>query len=281
MKLLKSKAFIICLVTAIILTLIPTLIGAFGGMDLLRSFAGTVAKPFTYVGSKIAEAANGFVDVFTKYDELKEENAQLREELEAYKDKEYNEQLLKEQNGWLKDYINFHSQHPDLKITDAKIISRESGNYGTVLVLNKGTAHKIQKNMPVITADGLIGYVSEVSLDWCKVTTITEAKNSVGVYSERKGTQGVLSGSVELREQGLCQMTFIDNADGVQLGDRIYTLGGPKSIYPKGLYIGSVSEVRVDEITGEAIAIVKPKINFTQLSDISDVMIIYDKEKNK
>jgi NAD-dependent DNA ligase len=77
MKLLKSKAFIICLVTAIILTLIPTLIGAFGGMDLLRSFAGTVAKPFTYVGSKIAEAANGFVDVFTKYDELKEELKRL------------------------------------------------------------------------------------------------------------------------------------------------------------------------------------------------------------
>ena len=281
MKLFKSKAFIICLVSAIVLTLIPTLIGAFGGMDLLRSFAGTVAKPFTYVGSKIAEAANGFIDVFTKYDELKEENAQLKAELEAYKDKEYNEQILKEQNGWLKDYINFHSSNPTFKITDAKIISRESGNYGTVLTLNKGTIHKIQRNMPVITADGLIGYVSEVSLDWCKVTTVTEAKNSIGVYSERKGTQGVLSGSVELREQGLCEMTFIDNADGVQLGDKIYTLGGQKSIYPSGLYIGSVSEVRIDEITGEAIATVKPKINFTELSEISNVMIICGEVKNK
>ena len=281
MKLFKSKAFIICLVSAIVLTLIPTLIGAFGGMDLLRSFAGTVAKPFTYVGSKIAEAANGFIDVFTKYDELKEENAQLKAELEAYKDKEYNEQLLKEQNAWLKDYINFHSSNPTFKITDAKIISRESGNYGTVLTLNKGTIHKIQRNMPVITADGLIGYVSEVSLDWCKVTTVTEAKNSIGVYSERKGTQGVLSGSVELREQGLCEMTFIDKADGVQLGDKIYTLGGQKSIYPSGLYIGSVSEVRIDEITGEAIATVKPKINFTELSEISNVMIICGEVKNK
>ena len=72
MNFLKSKAFIICLIAAIVLTLIPTLIAAFGGVDLLRSVAGTVAKPFSFAGTKIGEAFNGFIDVFTKYDELKE-----------------------------------------------------------------------------------------------------------------------------------------------------------------------------------------------------------------
>jgi rod shape-determining protein MreC len=281
MKLFKSKAFIICLSVAIILTLIPTMLAAFGGMDLLRSFAGTVAKPFSLAGSKVAEAFNGFVDVFANYDELKEENEELRQELEEYKDKEYEEQLLREQNDWLKGYINFHSSNPSFKLTDAKIVSREAGNYGTVITLNKGTAHSIKKNMPVITADGLLGYVSEVSLDWCKVTTVIEAKNSIGVYSERQGLQGILTGSVELREAGLCKMTFIDSADGIQIGDKIYTSGGSKSIYPADLYIGSVSEIKIDEMTGEAVATVTPEIDFTKLSDISDVMIIcgYSGEK--
>ena len=274
MKFLKSKAFIICLVSAIILTLIPTMVAAFGGMDLLRSFAGTIAKPFSLAGSKVAEAFNGFVDVFADYDNLKKENAKLKEELEAYKEKEYNEQLLKEQNDWLKDYINFHSSNPSFKLTDAKIVSREAGNYGTVITLNKGKAHSIKKNMPVITADGLLGYVSEVAVDWCKVTTVIEAKNSIGVYSERKGTQGILEGSIELREQGLCKMTFIDSADGVQIGDKIFTSGGAKSIYPADLYIGSVSDLKIDPITGEAVATVTPKIDFTNLSQISDVMVI-------
>ena len=281
MKLFKSKAFIICLSVAIILTLIPTMLAAFGGMDLLRSFAGTVAKPFSLAGSKVAEAFNGFVDVFASYDELKEENEELRQELEEYKNKDYEEQLLREQNDWLKGYINFHSSNPSFKLTDAKIVSREAGNYGTVITLNKGTAHSIKKNMPVITADGLLGYVSEVSLDWCKVTTVIEAKNSIGVYSERQGLQGILTGSVELREEGLCKMTFIDSADGIQIGDKIYTSGGSKSIYPADLYIGSVSEIKIDEMTGEAVATVTPEIDFTKLSDISDVMIIcgYSGEK--
>lgn len=274
MNFFKSKAFIICLVSAIILTLIPTMLAAFGGMDLLRSFAGTIAKPFNLAGSKVAEAFNGFIDVFAEYDNLKEENAQLKEELEAYKDKEYDEQLLQEQNNWLKDYINFHSSNPSFKITDAKIVSHEAGNYGTVITLNKGTAHSIKKNMPVITSDGLLGYVSEVAIDWCKVTTIIEAKNSIGVYSERKGTQGILEGGLDLREEGLCKMTFIDGADGIQIGDKIFTLGGTKSIYPPNLYIGSVTEVKIDPITGEAIATVTPKTDFTKLSELSDVMII-------
>lgn len=281
MKFFKSKTFIICLIAAITLTLIPTMIAAFGGVDLLRSFAGTIAKPFSLAGSKVAEAANGFVDVFANYDELKEENEALKEELEAYKEKEYEEDLLREQNDWLKDYINFHSSNPSIKITNAKIVSREAGNYGTVLTLNKGKIHGITTKMTVVTADGILGSVTEVALDWCKVTTVIEAKSSIGVYAERTGAQGILGGSLELREQGLCQMKFLDNTDGVEIGDKIFTLGGEKSIYTSGLYIGTITEVKIDETTGETIAIVTPKIDFTRLSDISDVMIITMEDKKK
>ena len=281
MKFFKSKAFIICLIAAIALTLIPALITAFGGVDLLRSFAGTISKPFSLAGSKVAEAANGFVDVFANYDELKEENEALKEELEAYKEKEYEEELLKDQNDWLKDYINFHNSNPTVNLTDAKIVSREAGNYGTVLTLNKGTIHGIAPKMTVVTADGILGSVTEVALDWCKVTTVIEAKSSIGVYAERTGAQGILGGSLELREQGLCQMTFLDNTDGIEIGDKIFTLGGEKSIYTSGLFIGTITEVKIDETTGETIAIVTPKIDFTNLSDISDVMIITKGDKKK
>lgn len=281
MNFFKSKAFIICMIAAIVLTLIPTLVAAFGGVDLLRSFAGTVAKPFSYAGTKIGEAFNGFIDVFTKYDELKAENEQLKEKLEIYKNKEYNDKLFSEQNDWLKDYINFHSSNPSFKITDAKIVSRESGNYSTVITLNKGSAHGIKKNMPVITADGLLGYVSEIAIDWCKVTTVIEANNSIGVYSERGSIQGVIKGDVSLREEGLCKMTLLNSTDGIQIGDRIYTSGGSTSIYPPNLFIGTVSDVNIDSNTGEVVATVTPENDFTNLSSISNVMIIcgYEKEK--
>ena len=73
MRFFKSKFFILCLVVAILLTLVPTVIAAFGGTDLLRSFLGTVAKPFTMCASGVANAFNGFVDTFTEFEALKAE----------------------------------------------------------------------------------------------------------------------------------------------------------------------------------------------------------------
>ena len=78
MSFFRSRLFVICLVVAIVLALIPTLIAAFGGTDLLRSVAGTVAKPFVAAGTGVANAFNGFVDVFANYDELKAERVAPR-----------------------------------------------------------------------------------------------------------------------------------------------------------------------------------------------------------
>lgn len=274
MKFFKSRFFIICLALAILLTLVPTLIAAFGGTDILRSVMGSVAKPFVAMGSGVANAFNGFVDVFAQYDALKEENLKLREELDALKDKEYNEELLREQNAWLKDYINLHDAHPQFVLTDAAVIARESGNYSTVITLNRGSAHGIKRNMPVLSSDGLLGYVSELGLDWCRVTTVIEASSSIGVYTDRDNLLGVLEGDAELRREGLCRMKYIGTDGNVGIGDKVYTAGGKDSLYPSGLLVGTVSSVDIDGVTGEMMATVSPAVNFSDLGSLRKVMII-------
>ncbi|MBE6593743.1 MAG: rod shape-determining protein MreC [Ruminococcaceae bacterium] len=274
MNFFRSRFFVVCVAIAILLALVPTLIAAFGGTDLLRSVMGTVAKPFTMCGSGIANAFNGFIDVFAQYDELEAENEALRAELEELKQKEYNEELLREQNEWLKDYINLHEINPSLRFTDASVISREAGNYSTIITLNRGSAHGVKKNMPVLTDDGLIGYVSEIGLDWCKVSTIVEPSSSIGVYTDREQQLGVLSGDADLRAKGLCKMTYIDGDGNLGIGDKIYTAGGSDSIYPSGLLIGSVSSVDIDSVTGEMVAQVEPSVDFLDLGSIRNVMIV-------
>lgn len=274
MSFFRSRIFVICLVVAIVLALIPTLIAAFGGTDLLRSVAGTVAKPFVAAGTGVANAFNGFIDVFANYDELQEENESLRAELDELREKEYNEQLLREQNNWLKDYINLHNEHPELLFTDATVIAREAGNYSTVLTLNRGSAHGVKRNMPVLTNKGLIGYVSEIGLDWCRVTTVIEPSSSIGVYTDRDKLLGVLEGDAQLRYDGLCRMKYIGGEGNVGIGDRVYTAGGKDSLYPSGLLIGTVSSVDIDEVTGEMVATVAPSVDFTALDSIVNVMII-------
>ena len=274
MKLFKSRIFIICLIAAILLTLVPTVIAAFGGTDLLRAAFGTVSKPFVMCASGIANAFNGFVNVFTQYDKLKAENEELRELLAEYESKEYNEQLLLEQNSWLRDYLNIHSKETKFTLSDARVIAREASNYSTVLTLNRGSIHGIKKDLPVVTSAGLLGYVSELGLDWCRVITITEATSSVGVYTERGGVLGVVEGDPELRHEGLCKMSYIEGESNIQIGDRVFTSGGKSSFYPSGILIGSISSIDIDEVTGDMVATVTPAVNFNSLGAISEVMII-------
>ena len=272
MKLLKSKLFIICAVIAVVLALTSAMLAALGRTDILGSAVKTVAMPFEWCGNKVAEAFDGFISVFTDYDRLAKENEELREQIESMEKEKADASVLREENEWLKDYLGLHASHPEFKLTSANIISRESGNYATILTLNCGTVHGIKKEMPVITADGVFGYVSEVGLDWCKVVSIIETTSKVGVYTDRSGVIGTVEGSTELREDGMCVMSYSAGSD-IKVGDRVYT-SGTGSIYPGGLLLGTVESIKADETTRTLIANIRPAIDFTDVSNITGVMVI-------
>lgn len=272
MKFAKSKFIIICAIVAAVLVLIPALLAAFGQVDVIRSGLKTVAKPFEWCATKAADAIDGFVAAFTEYDKLKAENESLKQQLQELKDQASDSAAIKSENEWLKEYLELHNSSPQFALTDAHVISREASNYATVLTLNRGTIHGIKRNMPVIAPDGVLGYVSEVGLDWCKVLSIIETSSAVGVYTDRTGVIGTVEGSLELREQGKCLMSYSANAD-IRVGDKVYT-SGTGTIYPSGLLIGSIVSIEADEVTRQLIAVVEPAVDFNALEELTRVMVI-------
>jgi rod shape-determining protein MreC len=272
MKFIKSKLFIVCLCVAVVLVLVPAVLTAFGQVDIVRSGLKTIAKPFEWCGSRMADAVSGFVSVFTEYDRLVEENQQLKDTIESMKNDAADNEVLQKENEWLKDYLEFHSQNPDFVLTDADIISHEAGNFSTVLTLGKGRVHGIKVNMPVITSDGVLGYVGEVGLDWCKVVSIIETSSKVGVYTDRSGVIGTVEGDLNLRAEGKCLMSYAADAD-IKVGDRVYT-SGTGSIYPGGLFIGRIASIEADEATRSLMAVVEPSVDFSALPQLGSVMVI-------
>ena len=272
MKFLKSKLFIACAIVAAILVLVPALLAAFGQVDILKSGLKTIAKPFEWCAAKAADAVDGFISVFTDYDALVEENKQLKATIESMQNDDADIDTLKKENAWLKEYLALRGESPDLVLADAKIISHEAGNYSTVLTLNKGSVHGIKTNMPVITSSGLLGSVSEVGLNWCKVVSIVETSSKVGVYTDRTGVIGTVEGSLELRQQGQCLMSYGSDAD-IKVGDRVYT-SGTGSIYPYGLLIGRIVSIEADETTRRLMAVVQPAVDIMDMSELDGVMVI-------
>lgn len=273
MKFLKSRFFLISLAVALILVMIPTVMGLMGKTDLLRSALGTIAKPFSWCGSKISDAFNGFTAVFTDYDRLVSENEELRAKVKELEQSEHDASVLEGENTWLKQYLNFHSSHPEFLLTDARVIARDAGNFATVLTLNRGTVHGVKNKMPVITESGLFGYVKETGLDWCKVVPLIETASAVGVYTDRTGVSGVVEGDNELRGGGTCKMTYIDATADIRVGDLVYTSGNG-SFYPAGLLIGRVISLEADEASRSLVAEIEPAVNFTDSEAFSRIMIV-------
>jgi rod shape-determining protein MreC len=270
LKLIKSRFFIITLAIALLLSIIPGVLCAMGQGSYVRSAIVTVGTPFRWAFTKIGEGISGFSVYFKTIDALREENDALRRELDEYKNLVYDAELIEEENDFLSDFLGLKEEHLDFALEDASVLGREATNYRTLLTLSKGTLHGIDVNMPIITETGLIGHITEVGATWSKAVVITETASAVGGYIERSGALGVVEGTYELRTDGLCRMVYIEADSDIRIGDKVIT-SGIGGIYPRGLLIGRVSAVEVDENSRTLTATIEPA---AELDSVSKVMIV-------
>ncbi|MBR2370655.1 MAG: rod shape-determining protein MreC [Clostridia bacterium] len=272
MKFLKSKFFIICLSVAIVVTIVPTVLSAMGHTGFVRNAIVSVTYPVRWLFNTVSDGLHGFSEYFTRFEELKEENESLRQELDKAKDKLDEAEIALEENKWLKEYFGIADDELDMVLLDASVVGYETGNAQNVFTLDRGSLNGVKKNMPVITADGLVGKVTEVGLNWCKIITVLEDSVSAGAYVERTRDHGLMTGDYGLMHDGVCKMTGIPATSDVKVGDRVLT-SGLGSIYPKGIPIGCVASVLEDPETHTLTVTVTP---YVDLGAIERVMIITD-----
>ena len=192
MSVLRSRFFAIALCVALVLTIVPTVLSAMGLRDFVREGVQTVSMPFQWCLSKVMDGFEGFTAYFTEYDRLERENEALREQLREYEEALAENEALRSENHWLRGYLSLKNEHIDYTFLDAAIVGRESGSHATVITLNRGTAHGVAEGMPVITENGVFGYVKEVSYMSSKVVSIVETATAVGAFIERSGvTRGI------------------------------------------------------------------------------------------
>ena len=269
-KLIKSRFFIVTLVVALLLSIVPGVLCAMGQGSYVRSAIVTVGTPFRWAFTKIGDGLSGFSVYFKTIDALREENEELRRELDEYKNLVYDAELIEEENDFLSEYLGLKEEHLDFSLEDASVLGRESTNYRTLLTISKGTLHGIGVNMPIITDAGLVGYITEVGATWSKAVVLTETATAVGGYIERSGALGVVEGTYELRTEGLCRMVYIEAESDIRIGDKVIT-SGIGGVYPRGLLVGRVSAIEVDEASRTLTAIIEPAAD---LDSISKVMIV-------
>ena len=279
MSALKSRFFAVALCVALALTIVPSVLSAMGMRDLVREAVQTVSMPFQWCLSKVYDGVTGFTAYFTEYDRLEAENAALREQLREYEEALAENEVLRSENHWLRGYLSLKNEHIDYTFLDGAVVGREAGSYATVITLNRGTAHGVEAGMPVITENGVFGYVKEVSFMSSKVVSIVETASKVGAFVERSGVTGLVEGDFSLRKDGLVVMRSIpQNADIVE-GDLVHT-SGTGSVYPRGLFVGRVASISADPYSRTLVAVIEPAEDLLAVDDVSHLMIVTGYEES-
>ncbi len=266
----KSKFFYIIITVALFFTITPIVLSSMGVGFFVRDAIGAVLTPAQKLFNYATDGIDGFAAYFYKFDELVEENTRLREQVSELQTKLYDSAEIEYMYEWMSEFLEMKMAHNDFEFLEATVTGRESGNYSKVLTLDVGSGAGVSLGMPVITSEGIVGQISEVGYNWCKVTTIVEANSSVGAYIEKTGDAGICTGSFAMAADGMMELKYLPSDAEVEVGDRVLSTGYG-SIYPRGLVVGYVSEVGLDNYSRAMKITVK---SAAELGEVSNVMII-------
>ena len=124
--------------------------------------------------------------------------------------------------------------------------------------------------MTVIASKGLVGRVSEVGYDWCKVTCIIDSSSIVPILVERTRDNCMARGLLEgTRGNASMELYYLpSDRTNLEPGDIVVT-SGIDGIYPKGILVGTVTEVFVE---GEINAVISPSVDFMHLEEVAVIL---------
>jgi rod shape-determining protein MreC len=216
----------------------------------LHDAQGAVAsalQPLTIAVERVArpfrDAYGWTVDLFNARDE----NESLRAEIEQLEQAVIQNESALQENVSLKALLGFVEGPAfpgDYTYVATSVTSRPARAFEQEVVLPVGTDNGVTINAPVVTADGLVGRVTELTSDTSRVTLLTDESSAVSARDLRTGATGL----VEHGQTGdSLVMTRVRKEENVEVGDEVVTSGWRSgdlnSLYPKNIKVGVVTSV--------------------------------------
>lgn len=274
MDFLRTKKFKIIAAFAVMLCAFMLRAAYTDGIAIFgQRLLGAVVYPFQLVSSEISSGVTGLMQGHLEVEELEEENARLKEEIRLLQDQMVNYEAVKNENQLYRRFLDIKEENPDFEFCPAMIIGRDANSQFGSFIIDKGTLQGVEQRDPVITSDGLVGVVEEVGLTYSRVATIFDPGLNVGSFVSRTRDTGIVAGSVELAQEGQSKLSYLPRQSGAAIGDMVLTSGG--NAFPKGLKIGTVKEISVEEHGVSLYAVIEP---FADIYNCKDVFVITDFE---
>ncbi len=233
-------------------------------------------ESFTPLQNGLSGLKRGFAGVSTGLENKRELVRQLGQIEKQNKDLRLENQQLREYEAEAKrlrillDYQQTTQEQYDLEV--ARVIARQPNNWFRFITIDKGTNDGISQGMAVISADGLVGRVSNTSYHSSQVTLITDREMAVGaIVQNSRETQGIIEG---MGQSNSLRMINIPYYSKVNKYERVIC-SGLSQFYPKGILIGYVQSVEKEANGLLLTADITPAVAFDKLEEVMVITQIH------
>lgn len=272
---LASKYWLLILTCVCVLLMVVTFMTNFTG-GFLNNIGGYLFKPFQEGISEVGSFLTQKSDELKEMRVLMQENERLREENAALIAENIHLQQYKNELRELQDLLELAAAYEDYETTAARIIAKDTGNWYSSFLINKGTDDGIEVDMNVIADGGLVGRVSRVGANWARVTSIIDDASNVSSMVLSTYDNLIVSGGTELMfDNKLAFSQLLDREDLVMVGDKIVTSNISEKYLP-GILIGHICQINMDANNLSKSGYITPVVDFEHLSE---VLIIRQKKQ--
>ena len=231
-----------------------------------EQFIIEITAPFQKL---IKQTVNSTEEFWLNYFHLinvRHENRKLKSELLALKmaNSRYRELLATQER--LEELLRF-KRTLNLPVIPAQVIGLDPTGWFKSIIIDKGKGAGLSLDMPVVNAFGVVGRVVSVSPNYAKVLLIIDQNSAINCLVQRSRDRGMLKGLMS----EVCKLDYVVKSNDVAVGDILVTsgLGG---VFPKGLSVGQV--INVKEMPGELFKdiAVMPAVDFSKLEEVLVVL---------
>jgi len=271
-----NKKIIIILISILIFISLLTLSIRQKNTNIVQGFTNDITA---FVNKTFSRPINALIDTYDTASNVQntfEENKRLKSELDRLYEVQSENEVVRDENQQLQEELDFQNSITEYQTTSGNVIVRNPDNWIDQITIDRGSQDGVQMNMPVMSGNGLIGQISEVNLTSSKVTLLTNSEETANQVSsevtgenENGGSQVVhgLISSYDVDEQMLV-MTQITSDAEISEGETV-TTSGLGGAFPRGLVIGTVQQVTLDDQGLTQRIYVEPAADFNNTRAVS------------
>lgn len=264
-----SKKTVVTILVAVFISLILAIMSAVSGgrVSPIGSLINIVAKPLQSMSENVSEFFSARADRALRYEEAQKENDRLRREVIALREEVRIREAMEKENRELRAALGIRERDSSFVFETAEIVAKNSDNWTRSFTINKGESAGIAPDNCVITSEGMVGFVSEVGNTWATVTAITDTTMEAAAIASRSREVASAEGDFELMSEGKLRLSYLSRDTQILVGDVIET-SGVGELFPKGIVLGSVVEVRNESHGISKYAIIEPAVDLERVNHV-------------